>query len=245
MTRMLSAWIVVLSIMGCAASAPHSGVKVPSESVAVLLPVDEASQDPSFLRFRDELLQSVRRRDVSGVTQRLHKGLTERDLDQSLLLGPSPKSPSQPEHAIWKELEKVLTLGGSFVTNEQRLYGRGLGLGDREFCAPYVYSAFPVTVPEGLGEAVAGVLLQSSVAVRTGPSADAELVTTRSHEIVRYRTRHPNGPTAPGWTSVTTLDGRFGYVRADSVRSVLDYHACFGMFGKQWLVTELVRGDYP
>jgi hypothetical protein len=242
---MISAWIVVLSIMGCAALAPHSNAQVPSESVAVLLPVDEASQDRSFLRFRDELLQSLRRRDVSGVKQRLHERLTGRSLDQSLLLGPSRKSPSQPEDAVWEELEKILTLGGTFVTSEQKLYGRGLGLGDREFCAPYVYSAFPVTIPRGLGAAVVGVLLQSHVAVRAGPSEDAKLVTTRSHEIVRYQTRHPNGPTAPGWTSITTLDGIFGYVKSDTVRSVLDYHACFAVFGEQWLMTEFVRGNYP
>jgi hypothetical protein len=246
MERGVLAWVGLTLVIGCV-SVPlaHPDFDGSSSQTSVLVPVDEATQDLAFLRFRDDLLAAVRRRDVSGVMRKAHERVSDRGFYHSLALGPTPKSPSQPEDVIWKALEQLLTLGGSFITDQQRLYGRGAELGDREFCAPYVYSAFPIPDPDGLGEAVAGVLLQSDVSLYVLPSASSRIVTIRSYEIVKYDTRHRNGPTAPGWMSVTTLDGTFGYVRSEVVRSVLDYHACFGHFDGKWLMTRLARDDYP
>lgn len=93
------------------------------DKVAVWGAVDEASGDAEFLHFRGELASAVAQRDVVGVMRRTHPRVT--GLRNSLELRSSAERPYQPEHVVWTEMDRLLKLGGSFITDEQRRYGRG------------------------------------------------------------------------------------------------------------------------
>jgi len=205
--------------------------------------VDEGKRDPAFDAFRAELLAAVRRRDLETVWQKLHDRLRTPAQRYAMDVD-AVRQPATPTDT-WSQLERVLTLGGSFITEQQHLYGRGAELGANEFCAPYIYSAFPHN-PDGLGEAEAGVLLQRNVAVHAAPSAQSSIVTRRSHEVVKFQAKHYEERGKPSdWTRIETLDGKRGYVRSVEVRNVTDYHACFGKFEEGWLMTEFAFGNYP
>ena len=69
-------------------------------------------------------------------------------------------------------LVEALSLGGTFTTT------RGSIAGERQFCAPYVYSAFPKDYTDRDKEGDPSVLIQKNVAVRARPDDQAPMVST-------------------------------------------------------------------
>jgi len=89
---------------------------------AKLLPVDEASRDPTFVAYRAQLLAAVRRRDSAAV-------LAATDPNIRTGFGDEGGIKDLKLDTLWSELEQILTLGGTFRSGM--------------FWAPYVYSAWP------------------------------------------------------------------------------------------------------
>jgi len=145
---------------------PRSKQDIASQTTQVsvskkLLPVDEGTQDPSFLEFRTALRQAIQRRDADYLIHVLDKNV-------KLSFGGDwgvPRfieiwDPYSPQSEIWKELGDVLRLGGTF----------GYGKYSRDtFWAPYVFGKFPEQ-GDAFNEAV---ILDENVKVRARPSSDA------------------------------------------------------------------------
>jgi hypothetical protein len=189
-----------------------------------LMPIDEATTDPSLLAFRTVLLAAARAGDQHRVSNLM-----------------TPRLQSQlPERFIHVyDLSRLLALGGSFTTTRGSVHGR------REFCAPYVYSAFPklYNLPDGLsnrlGDGDAWVVLQARVPVKKEPTVLSLTLRYFSYEIVSVGgddvpDRHSPGPR---WVQIY-LPGRVvGYVDSTVVRRTYDYAACFAKFEGQWRMT--------
>lgn len=193
-----------------------------------LLPVDEAKKDPSFHAFRRELVAALRRGDrvfVLGVVDPKitasfggHEGIEGFkkywDLDR-----PGPEG--------WNRLRDtlltILDLGGSF---------QGDG-----FCAPYVFSRWPDDRDAFEYSAVIG----RGVALRSGPSLSAPVLTRLTYDLVKVPSRGADGDGA--WVKVIAPSGKPGYVSGRYLRSPIDYRACFKKAGGKWRMTVLVAGD--
>src|SRR5215469_9820431 len=108
---------------------PHQG----RAQLRKLLPVDEASKDPTFKTFRDALADAVKRKDTQFIL-----GVVAPDILNDFGGGNGIQNfkakwrlGKTEESKLWAELDTVLSMGGSFRVDE----------GKRTFWAPYVYSA--------------------------------------------------------------------------------------------------------
>ena len=154
---------VLISLCGLQC-APSAQTERPVARAVYPFPlVDQANQDPEFETFRNSLLAAVRKRDASALRAAMDRELRNRE--QAWLVSPF-------SNTIAFELERALALGGAFTET------RGAVVGRREFCAPYVYAAFPNELPDFLeGEGDPWAIIGARVPVRALRSPSAPVVT--------------------------------------------------------------------
>jgi hypothetical protein len=228
--RMKKLGIVLLVFAACAQEAvvekppaPQQAAAPPPEATAPpavtgpkLAFVDEASNDPSFSAYREQLLTAVRARD----TKRL---LALSDPNVRTTFGGDGDAAGLERmlsEDLWRELEQILTLGGAFR--------------EGMFWAPYVYSNWPE--PHDAFESLA--VIADDVPLRESADANARAIATLSRDIVtRVEERES------GWTKVTTADGKTGFVESKSVRSPVGYRAGFTKSPDGWRMNAIVAGD--
>jgi hypothetical protein len=240
--------IALIAIAGVATTRSVTPQLTPKPGVRVQLrPVDQAEHNPSLRAARERLLQAVKQRDAAfvidmlapgfrlqGVTDYATEGLarglrsTERELGAGIT------------HAYWRGLQGALTLGGAFSTT------RGAQDGRDEFCAPYVYAAYPPSLPAALqGEGNPWVVLGEDVPLLVEPRYDALVVARLSYDLVKVTNAEVRGELASSWTPVELADRRQGYVPSELVRDPDDYHVCLAAVGDRWLITAIGRGRSP
>jgi hypothetical protein len=193
-----------------------------------LLPVDEAPRVADFLAFRERLRAAVAARDTAALVAAidLHVRISFGD-EGGIADFRSQWALGAPDSPLWRELETVLGLGGSFR-------------GDSIFTAPYVFS----TWPDELDAFESVAIVARDVALHAAPRADADALARVSYAILAL----PGGGTAPrehaeGWLAVRAPDGRIGYVAMDFVRQPLDYRAIFSRKDGTWKLVIFVAGD--
>ena len=188
-----------------------------------LLPIDQAKLNPSFAKFRRELLAAAKAGDIetvlSAVTSNIQVGSTEENRGVAALrrdwqIDASP-------HRFLAELVTILSLGGAFT--------------DGRFCAPYVSARFPLDPLEY------GAIVTNDVALYAQPDTKSAVLTRLSYNIVTpdHGDIHPRR----GWIKIRTFTNQVGYVPADSFRSPLDTEACFMKTGGKWMMISFMSGD--
>lgn len=206
------------------ASTSTTTIAAPVINGRKLMPVDEATSDPSLVAFRNELLTAVRARNADAVVAmadpkiRTSFGGGGRAADFRRAL-------AQP--GVWEDFEQLLAQGGKFV-------GEGP---TRSFWAPYVYSAWPDSQDAFELLAITG----ENVPLHETRDANSRVLTTLSYDIVG-RTGEP-GQDKGEWRHVKTVDGQSGWVEARSVRSPIGYRAGFLTIDGKWKLNALVTGD--
>lgn len=195
-----------------------STTRPPSVNGPKLPFVDEASKDPSFAAYRDQLLAAVRARDAKTVL-----ALSDPNIRTSFGGGGGRKALEQAlKEEVWGELEQILSLGGSFR--------------EGMFWAPYVYSAWPESQDAFETLAVIG----DDVPLRESGNASAPAIATLSRDLV---TRASAPGTGGAWTKVKTADGKTGFVASKSLRSPVGYRAGFLKTKDGWRMNAWVAGD--
>jgi hypothetical protein len=199
-----------------------------------LLPVDEASKDPSFLRFRTGLSRAVERRDAAFVIRALDPNITNSwGGDGGIAEFKNTWKPERPDSELWPTLGRVLGMGGSFAPDDPKA-----------FWAPYVFSKFP----EDLDAFDYAAVVSRSVTLRSNPSPGAAPVATLSYHLVKVHNDDPafwhSERGEPEWYKVSTLGGLNGFLPSASVRFAIDYRAGFKKGAKgTWRMDHLVAGD--
>ena len=203
-----------------------------SAQVAVLEPVDEAAQDPSFIVFRARLLEAAAARDTAFVLSILDPDAkisfgAENGIDGFRLVWLTGMRPEGED--LWTTLTRTVALGS--------VYDAELPHFDAPYVSvPYVFDAWPDSIDAFEHLAVIG----ENVRVRAAPSLDSETITALSYSIV---------PTIyapdldPAWRRITLSDGRTGYVAARYLRSPIDYRIGFLKSDGQWRIRLFVAGD--
>jgi len=205
-----------------------------------LLPVDEASQDQSFAKFRDRLLTAAKNRDIAFILS---------VLDPHILnsLGGSGGVKEFREQwnldegggELWNTLVTVLENGGSFSEEE----------GNKQFCAPYVSSKWKdiyELLPKDSDTSDYQAIVNSNVDLRSGPDVNSALVATLSYDVVNVISNsesHERAVEGSYWVKIRTMTGTIGFVNSSNIRSPSDYNACFTKVGSQWLMMSLAAGD--
>jgi hypothetical protein len=187
-----------------------------------VMPRDDATQVPSFFRFRAQLAEALRRKDKVFVREMLHPDIKlsfggEHGLDDFEAMWKL----DDPESRFWETLLRTLSLGG-----------RG---DEKRFIAPYVYSEWPEDVDPFDFVAV----IEDQAALHAVADAGSAVLARLSYEIVRPLEQEGVGE----WTRVRTGGGAEGYVRAGVLRSPVDYRAFFELEDGRWRMTIFLAGD--
>jgi hypothetical protein len=197
-----------------------------------LLPVDESSADPQFSTFYQSFRDAVSQKNAKFLMSILAPEV-QSEIDGE----PGPKAfekhwqPADPASKLWTELAAVVSLGGSFTTEQ----------GIRTFCAPYTYSKFP----DAIHTFDHGVILRANVELRSKPSVHASVISRLSHDIVKvpsWESEKDESHNDVRWLRVIAR-ARAGYVRTTDIRSPSDFRACFTRKDDRWLLRWLIAGD--
>jgi hypothetical protein len=180
--------------------------------------IDEASKDPSFAAYREQLVAAVRARDAKTLLALSNPKIrTSFGSD-----GGAVELKRVLKEDLWRELEQILGLGGTFR--------------EGMFWAPYVYSAWPES--HDAFETLA--VVADDVPLRASPDANAPAIATLSRDLVT-RASEPRQDGA--WEKIATADGKSGFVESKFVRSPVDYRAGFVKTPNGWRMNALVAGD--
>ena len=198
-------------------------------------PVDEAKLDASFLAFRTKLIAAAERRDAAFVLSILdpkielsfggHSGI--KDFKEMWKIDRS-------DSKFWSEFLPVIKNGGSFL----RQAGKRTGM----FLAPYTFESFP----EDLDAFEHQVIFGSDVNLRERPSPDSTVVAKLAYNVVKIddsATVMKVGTENADWYRVETLGGLKGFVKAEFVRSPIDYRAGFEKKRGLWKMVVFIAGD--
>jgi hypothetical protein len=205
-----------------------------------VMPVDEGPRDASFLAFRTKLIAAAERRDAKHIISILdpkielsfggHSGIADfRKLWKI----------DRKESKFWETFLPVIKNGGAFLGEGRNKYNN--------FSAPYTFSSWPEDVDGFEYHAIFG----SNVNLREGPSTEARVIDQLSYNIVKVddeaSVKKKTGPHESEyeyvWVKVTTMGGKTGFVKADLVRSHIDYRAGFEKKRGGWKMTYFIAGD--
>jgi hypothetical protein len=198
-------------------------------------PVDEASQDASFLAFRGKLIEAAERKNAAFILSildpkiNLSFGGDEGIADFKRIWKINSKNSK-----FWDEFLPVIKNGGKWRKDE----GPG-----KTFYAPFPFDAFPEDIDTFTHEVIFG----SNVNLREGPSPDSRVVAQLSYNVVTVET-DPDTEAGKiretrGWSKVKTLGGQSGWVKNEFVRSPIDYRAGFEKKRGAWKMVAFIAGD--
>src|SRR6185436_1767609 len=182
-----------------------------------LEPVDEGAKDPSWVSFKNRLLNAVAKRDRKFVAGILHanvrsglqggRGVAEFRKQWDLDSEASP---------LWQELGSALFLGSAWSKREK---------GPAELCSPYVAVRWPQDVDAYDG----GAIIAKEALVKSAPSADASTVGTLSYNlvvVVDWEVDDRSPDIRQKWVKIKIPYGE-AYVPEEQVRSPIEHTACF------------------
>lgn len=197
-----------------------------------LEPVDEAGRDPSWVSFRNQLLNAIETRDRRHVT-----AILAPDVRPGL---EAPRGPAEfrkqwdieaENTPLWRALRSALFLGSAYVEREK---------GRRELCAPYLLAKWP----RQLDPFQHGAVIAREVLVKAGPSAESATLQVLSFDIVvvsDWEVRDRAKEVPQRWVKIKIRNGE-GYVPEEQIRSPVEHTACFVKTNDGWRLTSLAPG---
>jgi hypothetical protein len=197
-------------------------------------PVDEANLDKSFLEFRTKLIAAAERRDANYIIS---------ILDPKIFVSFGGETGISDFKKFWKLSSKYTKFWDAFlpVIKNGGMFDRETGKRQDQFFAPYTFNAFP----DDLDAFTYSVIFGNNVNLRERPAANARVLGQLSYNVVTIvDTVSKKGNTDKAdWHQIETLGGQKGWVKAEYVRSPIDYRAGFEKKGGVWRMTTFVAGD--
>lgn len=194
-------------------------------------PVDEASQDASFLAFRTKLIAAAERKDLAYV---------KRIMDPNIKLSFGGHAGLKGFDQLWKNKADFWDQFLPVIKNGGRFTGEGRNKMN-SFAAPYLYTE----MPDDLDAFDHHVIFGNNVNLRERPSMQAKVLDQLSYNVVKAKDTvfSASDRSKPEWIRIETLGGKTGYVNARYVRSPIDYRAGFEKKSGVWKMTFFIAGD--
>jgi len=200
-------------------------IPAPTPTSATLAPIDQCATVEGFAPFRQRLGDAVARQDSQALL-----ALVADDVRASFGQGGDGKAAfveawtladRDEVSPVWNALESALALG----------------------CAQSGDALVSPSIIAQLDPMVDGFTAMLAVSpdavLRVAPNDGAQVVTALHWDLLTLTDMAVD----EGWYPVKLADGRAGFVRAEHVRSVLDYRAVFERRNGRWLMTAFVGGD--
>ena len=204
-------------------------------SQITVMPVDEGYKDKSFHEFRTKLLKCIERRDKEFLIKIVDKDIKysfgDDDSGIKRFCEEWGLNKNSDKSEIWKELRKVLVLGGRF---------------DEEgaFIAPYVFTDFPDG--EEFDSYTDYIVIDKNVKIYEKPYFESnfksKIAGEVSYEVIKtiatYERELPDS-----WEEVMTAKGIKGFIERKNIRNATDYRAFFKKINGNWKMTIFIAGD--
>ena len=195
-------------------------------------PVDEAKNDASFYAFREKLVAAVKMRDAKYILS-----IVDRDIKNSFGGNDGIEEFKKrwkingSKSEFWDEFLPVITNGGKFIKEGT----------NKLFFAPYSFNSFP----DDLDAFSYSVIFGNNVNLRSKADAVSPVVSSLSYNIVEIveAVKEKENAEKVLWYEVKTLGGKRGFVKAEFVRSPIDYRAGFEKKNGKWKMTAFIAGD--
>jgi len=218
---------VTLAGAGVRAARGQAGVTVAGPVLRPLPPADEAAQQPEFFTWRARLIAALARHDAAAVRAALHPQVRlSFGGDDGLAAFERRWTPDRPDSPLWPTLATVLALGGRWVRGDDAA---------PTFVAPYVFSDWPDNLDAYTHQAV----IADAVAIRAQPAADAAVLATAGHGVVRLATADD----PPGWTALALPGGSTGHIASAYLRSPLAHRVMIDRRTGAWQIALFLAGD--
>jgi hypothetical protein len=219
---MLRYLLIAFFLIACTALAQEN--KLP--------PVDEAAADPSWVSFKNRLLNALERRDRKFVLSILDRNIRNGfDGERGVAEFRRQWNLDADDSPLWRELPALLFLGGAYVKPEK---------GPAEFCAPYVLSKWP----DDLDPYLHGAVISKEALVKSAPSSSSATLQTLAYDIVAvsdWDIADQAADSRQRWVRIRVKE-RDGYVPEEQIRSPVEHAACFVKTAGGWRMTALVVG---
>lgn len=225
--RWLAMAIFATAALAATAVSPYAAEAAPP---ARLLPVDEATKDRSFVKFRDDLSSVIARKGAAALFNYLAPDIKiDYGGGAGTLEFHERWKPFNKDTKIWKALSLVVGNGGRFQEGGS-------------FAAPYVFAAFP----DGFDAFEVLVVTNKNAVMREAPKHKADIIRKLDHDILtvvqtRHQPQHEAG--LNDWSEVKDANGKHGFVLDQDVRSPIDFRAIFEKRKGQWVMAVFIAGD--
>lgn len=197
-----------------------------------LMPVDEAANDPSWISFRNRLLEALQKLDRKYLLTVIDRNVRNPlDSPRGIAAFRKQWDFEADDSPLWRELPGALFLGSAWLKPEK---------GPRQLCAPYLAAKWPDDVdPFDYGAVTAREAL-----AKAEPSSDSNTVGTLSYDIVRV-TDWEVADRAPDvkqkWVKIRVND-KEAFVPEEQIRSPIEHRACFIKTESGWRMVAFVVG---
>jgi hypothetical protein len=197
---------------------------------------DDGIRDPSFARFRRNLVEAVKRRDLkfleSALADKVEVGGEDRVATREHFIASMAPSSSVAEDT-WRDLARILRAGAA-------------GSPGGPFCVPYCAD---FEEREGPNQELA--IMGYRVPVYSAPRTRSQVIDTLSWDIVEWLSRDAvlNGTRervegeVDQWYKIVTPGGKVGFVHGMYVRGHWGVYACFTKINGQWKMDTFRGGD--
>jgi hypothetical protein len=197
-----------------------------------LPPVDEGAGDPSWVSFRNRLLEALAKRDrrflLSIVDPNIRNSL---EAPRGVATFRKMWNVDGEDSTLWRELPGALFLGSAWHKPEK---------GPRELCAPYV----AIKWPEHLDPFNYGAIVAKEALVKAEPSSDSATLATLSYDLVvvaDWELPDKSPQAQQKWVRIRIGD-RDGFVPEEQIRSPIEHRACFIRTEAGWRMVAFVVG---
>lgn len=190
-----------------------------------LSPVDESTDDPTFLTFKKNLNEAILKHNSAFI-----KNILSDDVQYTFGADPNRQSAIDGfmiyynigKHAkFWNDLRGVIELG---CTKSQD-----------SFLCPYVYSKWP----SQFDSFSYIVTIKEKTPIRVKPQRLAKTIRNAEFEILKLASNQK----AKGWYAVELGDRKIGFVSQSDARSPIGYRAEFHKTLNSWKFKYFIAGD--
>ena len=198
--------------------------------------VDEGRSDASLLAFRAKLIAAAKSRDAKFILSILDKNIKNSfGGNDGVAEFKDWWKIESPGSKFWDEFLPVITNGGKFHDSEVAASKTKL------FVAPYTFQDFP----DDLDAFTHSIIFGNNVNLRAKPEMNAPVVARLSYNVVEITNgiKDKTDPEKDDWYEIKTLGGKKGFVKAEFVRSPIDYRAGFEKKGGAWKMVFFIAGD--
>ena len=190
-------------------------------------PVDESLGDPSFVVFKKDLNEAIRKHNSTFI-----KKILADDVQYTFGADPDRKS---AQDGFLKHYKIVEGRNSEFWNDLQSVIDLGCTKTEKAFSCPYVYSKWP----DKFDSYTYIATVKEKTAIKVKPQSSAKTIRIADYEILKLY----SDQRVDGWYTIDLGDKKEGFVSQSEARGPTGYRAEFIKTSAGWKLKYFIAGD--